>query len=188
MKNLKINFLAVLMAFAAMPAWGMGSIGALAHLAAPLLSLAYIFNAMPQNGLLPCEGQDAQALDALCKSAFGFKLGLRPGYKYPAYVWKENNTIVGAFFFNQESKKVTYLHTLAVKPDVQRTGIGSKMLNAITEIRAATCPSSTCQLKLRSVPSALKFYEKNGFTCDQNKLCYKEFASTMKDLESEKTI
>lgn len=198
MKKIKSTIFAILMACAAMPAWGMDYFSALTNMAAPLLpalASAYVFTVKPKSSLAPCTNDDLPAIDAICKASFNVDLASYSWFlrafsvdQYPIRVWKENNTVLGSFFYDNESSIKTFIHTFAVKPDAQRGGIGSAMLKDFEKERAAQCPSNTCTLTLISAPSALGFYAKNGFTCDENRYCTKEFLSTMHDLKKENRI
>jgi ribosomal protein S18 acetylase RimI-like enzyme len=188
MKYLKINFLAVLMAFAAMPAWGMYLSSVIAE-KVPLVAKSYMFTAKPENGFIPFKETYDYEVRRVFRNSFGFVPALYselPRFS-EIYVWKQNNRVEGVLMFKKLHSTLTQVEYIGVDQNTQRSGVGTRMLNALEKKLAATCPSSSyCAIKLHPSSTAVGFYEKNGFQCDKNRSCFKAFASTMKDLDRER--
>lgn len=197
MKNIKINILAILITFAVIPAWGMDYCSRFANLAVPLLPVmatAYIFsahsknlNVKPDGVFIPSEEKDKKEIKRIFINTFGF---VPPSYHeikdggLKGRIWKHEDRIQGALLFSKKSPTKIYVERLAVDTNNQHHGIGTKMMNALENEFAATCPQSSCTITLHSYEKAITFYEKLGFTCGDLGKCEKVVSSTMKNLNS----
>jgi|GEM_PF-5885430 GNAT superfamily N-acetyltransferase len=200
MKTIQSTIFAILMISAVMPAWGMDYVSALTNLTASLLPLAapiFMFNQRPQQPiqgeLVPFEAKHDKEVRTIFWKCFERIPDAYYDYHHPASIdkqiqvrmWKERDHIKGVFILEKMSPTKHHIDYFAVDPQVQRTGVGTKMLHAL-EKELTTQSSGT--LALRSSPIALEFYENNGFKCDQYRYCTKEFASTMHELKKENGI
>lgn len=183
MECIKITFLTIIMTCAAIPAWGMDYLKTAIQLAAPMIASPYIFSAMNKGALVSPEPNDHEAARNILN--WNFTLVSYDAYRpQEIKIWKKDDEVQGILIHEKLTATMTHIRYLAVKDELQSTGIGTAMLDSFEKEVASQCPSRTCELNLKSRRSALKFYRKNGFTCNDYYECIKEFASTMSDLQS----
>ena len=93
--------------------------------------------------------------------------------RFIGYVYEENSQIVRCVFALcriSGSKKEIYINEMAVLPEKQGQGIGSRLLDAVREY-SREIGSAGLVLYTSEYAPAAKFYEKNGFKVSHGTIC-----------------
>lgn len=93
--------------------------------------------------------------------------------KFVGYVYEEKEEIIGCLFALRKisgSKEEIYINEMAVLPEKQGQGIGTKLLNAIKKYSMENGLAGVVLYTNENAPAA-KFYMKNGFNLSQGTIC-----------------
>lgn len=93
--------------------------------------------------------------------------------KFIGYVYEEEDTVIGCIFALCKisgSKQEIYINEMAVLPERQGQGIGSRLLKTVIDYSKEEGLAGVVLYTNEQAP-AFRFYEKNGFKVSKGTIC-----------------
>lgn len=93
--------------------------------------------------------------------------------RFVGYVWEEKEQLTGCIFAVRRlagSKEEIFIQEMAVLPECQGHGIGTKLLNAVKAYSEDQGLAGIVLYTSKHAPAA-KFYERNGFKLSEGTIC-----------------